>query len=290
MIRFIKFILVGLPAFSSMVQAGDCKSNDIEHKNVLNCNCVKQDQCPYLNCATVCGGLTIDKRKTTSCVPGCTDADLNCYGCGVWFNTLCNRVKDCLKGKDCDSSGKVQTNGPMVWVYLPGGNEPLITTTDRLAGIEGMADHPIIYKDAFNFAQDPKHFDPNTNAMVLNSLRARTMEQFHIHKCFRPTTTNPRALARLDHAPPNPAKTLVEIPKQKSTDPRLWCKSVAKGQGPVTGFVEAITELFHRGGKDPICKQRAGAGVLQDNNGRRWGCVTDNSAGPLPYFCSGTFH
>lgn len=291
MIRFIKFLLVSLPAFSSVVQAGDCKSNEIQHKDVLKCNCQDHsDKCPALtNCNPICN-LSIDNRKTKSCVPGCTDADAPCKGCGLWFSTLCNHIKDCLKGKACDASGKVQQNGPMVWMYLPGGNEPLITTTDRLAGIEEMADHPTIYKDAFNFAQDPKHFEPDSRALVLNSVRARTMEQFHIHKCFRPTTASPRALARLDKAPPNLTKKLVEILPKGPKEPRLWCMSVAKGQGAVTGFVEAIEELFHRGGKDPVCKGRAGAAVIQDNNQRRWGCVTDNQQGPLPYFCAGHNH
>lgn len=294
MIRFIKFLLVGLPAFSSVVQAaGDCKSDEIEHKNVLNCNCQGHlDLCPASMPLCKTCGFDIQYRKTKShspaCIPGCTDNDATCSGCGIWFSTLCNHLKDCLKGKACDASGPVITNGPMVWVYLPGGNEPLFTTTDRLPGILEMADHPIIYKDAFNFAQDPKYFDPSSRALVLNSVRSRTMEQFHIHKCFRPTTGSPRALARLDKAKANPTKTLEEILPKGKDDPRLWCMSVTKG--PVTDFVQAIEELLHRGGTDPICRGLAGAAVIQDNHQRRWGCVTDNQQGPLPYFCAGHGH
>lgn len=295
MIRFIKFLLVGLPAFSSVVQAADCKSNEIQHKDVLGCNCQDhKDFCTTASPLCKTCKLEIKERKTTSpypaCVPGCTDKDAPCKSCGIWFSTLCNHVKDCLKGKACDASGPVQQNGPMVWVYLPGGNEPLITTTDPLPGILEMAEHPTIYKDAFNFAQDPKHFDPNSRALVLNSVRSRTMEQFHIHKCYRPTTGSPRALARLDHAKLNPTKQLQEILPRKTDEPRIWCMGVAKNQGPVTDFVQAIQELLHRGGKDYICPGLAGAAVLQDNNGRRWGCVTNNRDGPLPYFCSGHGH
>ncbi|KAK1246954.1 hypothetical protein MKX08_000756 [Trichoderma sp. CBMAI-0020] len=248
MIWFIKFLLVGLPAFSSVVQA-DCRTKEIQHKDVLSCIC--------------------------------QDHQKGCKPSAPFY---------CLKGKPCDASGTVIQNGPMVWVYLPGGDEPLITTSDPLPGILEMANHPTIYKDAFNFAQDPKHFEPDHRALVLNSVRSRTMEQFHIHKCFRPTTGSPRALARLDKAPLNPTKKLIEILPRKPLEPRIWCMGVAKNKGPVTDFVEAIEELLHRGGKDPICPGLAGAAVIQDNNGRRWGCVTDNREGPLPYFCAGHSH
>lgn len=289
MIRFVKFLLVGLSAFSSIVQADDCKSKEIQDRDVSKCICQGHpDNCPALtNCKPICS-LSIDNRKTKSCAPGCTDNDAECRGCGIWFSTLCNHIKDCLKGKACDASGPVTPTGGMVWMYLPGGDEPLFTTTDRLAGIVEMAEHPTIYRDAFNFAQESKHFDPAKNALVLNSVRARTMEQFHIHKCFRPTASSPRALARLDKATPNLTKKLVEILPKKPNEPRLWCMSVANGA--VTGFVEAIEDLFHRGGKDYVCKGRAGAAVIQDNKQRRWGCVTDNQQGPLPYFCSGHNH
>ncbi|KAL7922736.1 hypothetical protein ACQKWADRAFT_320674 [Trichoderma austrokoningii] len=293
MIRFISFLLIGLSALSSV--AADCKSNAIQNKDVSGCICQG-----HLNLCSVSKpfcqtcGLDIEKRNTNShspvCAPGCTDNDAPCSGCGIWFSTLCNRIKDCLKGKACDASGKVEPNGKMVWMYLPGGDEPLITTTDLLPGILEMADHPTIYKDAFNFAQEPKHFDVERKALVLNSVRSRTMEQFHIHVCNRPTAGFPRALARLDTATLNPSKTLVEIPPKNKDDPRLWCMGVAQGKGPVTGFVEAIEELLHRGGKNPICRGRAGAAVIQDNKKRRWGCVTDNREGPLPYFCSGGGH
>lgn len=286
MIRFIKFLLIGLPAFSSIAQAvSDCKSNAITHKDVLGCNCQGHlNLCSVSNPPCQTCGLDIQKRSTNShtpaCIPGCTDNDSKCSSCGIWFSTLCNRIKDCLKGKPCDSSVKISKNGPMAWVLLPGGTEPLITTTDLLPGILEMADHPTIYRDAFNFAQDPKHFNIDKQSLALNSVRSRTMEQFHIHICSR---SKPPAVARLNKAKANPTKKLVEILPKGPNEPRLWCMSVAKG--PITGFVEAIEELLHRGGPNPICRGVAGAGILQDDNKRRWGCVTDYRDGPLPYFC-----
>jgi hypothetical protein len=286
MVRFIKFLFIGIPILSSVVQAGDCNSVDIKNKNVANCDCQGHNNDCYPASCKICN-LNIDNRLTKSCVPGCTDADKKCKGCGLWFSTLCNHLKDCLKGKQCDASGKVQTNGPMVYVYLP-EDEPLITTTNPLPGILEMADHASTYKDAFNFAQEPKNFDPSRQALVLNSVRARTMEQFHIHVCYRPTDQNPRVLARLDKAKLNPSKTLKEIPPMGQKDPGLWCVSVEKGKGPVTGFVESIAGLL--ASAPPPCKGLAGAGIIQDNHGNRWGCVTDNQQGPLPYFCSGHDH
>ncbi|PTB36885.1 uncharacterized protein TrAFT101_007250 [Trichoderma asperellum] len=286
MIHFIRFLLLVLPAFSVVAQTSYCTFDQIRRKDVSGCICQgHKDDCDPVKGCDACG-FEIKERRTHSkapqCPVGCTAQDWNCRGCGIWYTTLCNSLQLCLKGSKCVSSNKISKNGPSSWILLP-QDEPLITNTDLLPGILEMANNPGKYGDAFDFAQ--RNYDPDKQALALNSVRTRTMEQFHIHVCSKPTTQNPRVIKRLQAAKLNPTKELLPIPKLKPTDPNLWCKSVASGKGPVTDFVQSIHALFQK--PKAVCKEIAGAAIVQDFNKNRWGCVTDSKDGPLPDFCSG---
>jgi hypothetical protein len=166
----------------------------------------------------------------------------------------------------------------MIWVLLPEA-EPLVTSTDLLPGILEMADNPQKYGGAFDFAQE--RYNPDRQALVLNSVRSRTMEQFHIHLCYKPTKMNPKVIAILDKATLNPTTELKQIPNQD-----LWCMSVEKGKGPLKDFEKAIHKFLTPGKKNP-CRGLAGAAIIQDSKMNTWGCVTGDQHGPLPAFCAG---
>ncbi|KAL6906740.1 hypothetical protein GGI43DRAFT_395592 [Trichoderma evansii] len=294
MIQFIRFLLIVLPTLSSIAQGAFCTLDDIRDKNVAqtHCDCRPHvDQCtPVQGCFTC--GLEIKKKCThgglsEKCYVGCTDKDWNTKGCGIWYHTLCNELQLCLKGNpSCQTSTQIKKGGGMSWIVLPEGNDPLVTTTDLLPGILEMAHNSGRYGGAFDFAQEK--YDPTKQALALNSVRSRTMEQFHIHMCPKPQKGT-KILKRLEKA--TPTSYMKYIPTLNPGDPNLWCLGV-KGKGPIKNFVETIgKELAQLAKIDPktqkpfICEGLASAAIIQDGHLNTWGCISENKDGPIGDFC-----
>lgn len=290
MIQFIRFLLLVLPFLSSVAQGTYCTFNEIRTKNVGKCTCQKhQDKCAAVVGCQTCTWDIKEKRThggpKEGCYVGCKDKDWNCRGCGVWYTSLCNQLQLCLKGSPhCQAEPKVQP-GSTSWIVLPEGKDPLVTTTDLLPGILEMLNNPGKYGGAFDFAQD--HYNPKTQALALNSVRSRTMEQFHIHMCPRPAKGT-KVLPRLDKATPASSSNMQFIPKTKPDDPNLWCLGV-KGKGPIKNFVQAINaqlqKIDPKTKKPLICKGLASAAIIQDSHLNTWGCVSDDPKGPIGNFC-----
>ncbi|EGR44193.1 uncharacterized protein TRIREDRAFT_124259 [Trichoderma reesei QM6a] len=280
MAQSIQYLLLLLGAFATLIQASPqakpplpyCDMKQIHTMNVANCRCRPH----YKGCFTAARTCHMDipNRHTNSYYPGCTDNDKLCLGCGLWFHTLC----DCVKGPSgCTHQGTVQPNGDQVWFLTPVG-EKLVTTTDILPGILEMADNPAKYGESWNFAQ--KYYDPGSEALALNSVRARTHEQFHIHVCKKPDVKkDAKVLKILDTAKHNTGPTLEQVGNND-----LWCRTVTKGNGPVRHFAEAIQAFLATG---QLCKGLAGAAIIRDAHENLWACVTGDQHGPLAQFCAG---
>ncbi|KAL7788626.1 hypothetical protein V8C37DRAFT_388014 [Trichoderma ceciliae] len=281
MIQFIRFLPILLPALASLVQADaatpllpPCNISDIQGMNVNGCECQKHhDGCSATGCYTC--GLLINDRHTNykNCDVGCTNDDKYCMGCGVWFSTLC----DCLKGSSskCNHTGEVKPNGPMIWVLLP-KDEPLVTTTNLLPGILEMTEDYQKYGGGWDFAQE--RYDPGTQALALNSVRSRTMEQLHIHLCPKPTKQEPKVFDILSKATLNPTHRFVKVQDD------LYCISVENGKGPLKNFAEDIHNFMK---EKKICEGLLGAGIMRDYHNNTWGCITGNWDGPVASFCAG---
>ncbi|KAL6878570.1 hypothetical protein J3F83DRAFT_723051 [Trichoderma novae-zelandiae] len=283
MAQSIKYILILLTAFAMLIQAQPqakpapspklppyCDSNQITTMDVKKCRCRPH----YNGCFTKVDTCKLDipNRHTNSKLPGCSDNDKLCQGCGLWFHTLC----DCIKGPSgCEHEGTVTPGGKAVWFLTP-KDEKLVTTTDVLPGILEMAKDPAKYEEAWTFAQ--KHYDPGSEVLALNSVRSRTHEQFHIHVCKRPDVSkDPKVLKILETAPHNTGPTLKRVGNND-----IWCRTVASGNGPVRNFVAAIQAFLKT---KTLCEGLVGAAIIRDSHQNLWACVTGDQHGPLAQFC-----
>jgi hypothetical protein len=259
-----------LPALASFVHADYCNSREINSLDVGSCSCAAFAPSCTTTCAPECTHSVI--RFTKHCSVGCTDNDWNCKGCGIWFHTLC----DCIQRPDlCPHTGTVKIGGDMMWFLLDKNGEkgtPLVTTTDILPGILEMARNPGRYEEGWIFAQ--RQYTPKNEALALNSQRSRTHEQFHIHLCKKPQH---KVYDILSTASPNPSGQLKPVKGHED----LYCMSTP--QAPLKGFATAIRDAL--GQYKKICKELAGAGLIQDNRGNIWGCLTTDPQGPEPAFC-----
>lgn len=253
---------------TSKKRATYCSSVQIHSMDVAQCDCQPQQS----SCSTICPVCTPvlqSKKYTLSCTGGCTDQESSCEGCGIWFHTLC----DCLKNQAiCTTSGPVTQGGPMIWALLSqGSGDNLVTTTDLLPGILEMAANPTRYDPGWVFAQ--RQYQPSTQALALNSYRARTQEQLHIHVC----TLNQGTYNTLSSEPLISSGHL----EQLTGDPSLYCLTVPGG-GTVNHFASTIQDFLNH---NTVCQELVGAGIMQDKHGNTWACVTTNSAGPIGKFC-----
>ncbi|KAL7932208.1 hypothetical protein V8C35DRAFT_307687 [Trichoderma chlorosporum] len=296
MTQLTNLLLVLLSAFASVIQAQtpgkpspspspkppppppSCLIKDIRQMDVSKCDCEGHHDGCHADCKVCPKQYTVDHRDTTSpgCAVGCTDADKECKGCGLWFSTLCN----CIKKGNCDHLGSYTTPGKDAVFVLTQGDEQLVTTTDLLPGILEMAKNPDRYEPAWSWAQE-QHWDQATQALALNSVRSRTHEQFHIHLCPKPEAPERRILDIVDAIPVKDHIHGSEL-KQVGQNYDLWCRTIENTQKPiVNNFVESIREALPK----VACDKLAGAGIIRDKYHNIWACVTNNTSGPLSYFC-----
>lgn len=244
----------------------ECTSNNIQKLRVDSCVCPpRADGCKGNPCKA-CGHDA--PKDVTACSTTCTQSEVTCKGCGIFFNSLCR----CLRHNyaDCITNIPITVGGEAVWALLPGHDN--LTTTNKL--ISGILDLSTKENRAFGdrgwmFAQE--NYNPKKDALLLNSWRARTHEQVHIHRCAVNETTRDM-LSKED-----PVR--VYHLSQTKGDPDLWCIADRKG-GPIMEFASNIS-LFLTAGYQGVCPQLVGAGILRDKKKRTWACATTNSAGPL---------
>ncbi|KND91748.1 hypothetical protein TOPH_03791 [Tolypocladium ophioglossoides CBS 100239] len=240
----------------------NCDTTQISHMNVGSCSCAGQ----LSGCSSNCGvcGITSIPKAVRNCAPGgCMDNQDDCMGCGIWFHSLCNCVQH---PQTCTNSGTIKLNGPPVWVLLETDN--LITTTELLPGILQMGTS---HDEGWIFAQE--NYKPGYQAVWLNSVRSRDMEQVHIHTCDRNShTTNVLSDEKVISS-----TSLVQL----KGDPELYCLGV-NNDVTIRGFSTALAAFL---AKPPVCKELVGAGILHDHKGRTWACASTTQAGPKGKFC-----
>ncbi|KAJ3457768.1 hypothetical protein MRS44_014909 [Fusarium solani] len=254
--------------FTTLLPRGpvECTSTNIQKMTVESCECPPPAEGCKGHPCRACGHDAPKDVKV--CDTTCKQSEVTCEGCGLFFNSLCR----CLKNKhgDCITNQPIRVGGDDIWALLP-GHDNLTTTNKLLSGILDMSNQ---VNRAFGdrgwvFAQ--KNYDPSREALLLNSWRARTHEQVHIHRCAVNETTRD-VLSSEDTVK---SGQLTQMKK----DPDLWCITREKGVTATT-FATSISEFLdanHQG----VCAKLVGAGILRDNNMRTWACATTNSAGPL---------
>lgn len=250
-----------------------CNSRNITSMDVGTCTCQPERfGCQNFSSCSVCGIPALQSyRNMTSCDRGCEDRDWNCEGCGLWFHSLC----DCLQQPTkCNTSSPIQSGTPPIWALLEttGTAHNLITTTEHVPGILELSNAPQRYDAGWVFAQE--HYNPQREALALNSFRARTHEQIHIHVCPR----NSNLPGILSKETPNFSNRFVPL----LNDPQVHCITVLSST-VLRNFATNIVSFLSTTSE---CPKLVGAGIIQDSQGvYTWGCVTINSAGPLAKLC-----
>ncbi|CAH0037431.1 unnamed protein product [Clonostachys rhizophaga] len=259
-----------------------CSTSEIERMDLSNCRCQeKVSGCQAgVVCEAVCGLPVTKPKDVLHCDRGCTDDQNNCEGCGIWFHSLCN----CLKTPDkCPHTGTVKKDShDSVWALITNGtNDDLITNTKIIPSIEELTaqEGNVGWDFAQSFSTDVGFHNYSATALALNSWRARTHMQIHIHLCDKNMTTYTH-LSTAKELPATPGTSDYRL-KQLDTDPDLYCISVPKN-GAIQKFGELV-DYFRRG---TDCTRRVGAGIMHDKRGNTWGCATFNSAGGVAKFCS----
>jgi hypothetical protein len=132
--------------------------------------------------------------------------------------------------------------------------------------------HP--YHDgAWLFAQ--QNYKTDSQGLALNPVIVRTMEHVHIHVCKRN-----KAMGKTLGGQTIPSRSqLVPLPG----DGEMYCRWVSGG--PVKDFAGDVANFLANPPSKTICKDQVGAGMMTDDKGRFWACVTTNRNGPLEKVC-----
>lgn len=255
-----------------------CNTSQIHLMDVGGCECrekLKESKtCPPRDC-TDCS-LKPTVKDVHSCHDDCDDRQADCIGCGIYFHSLC----DCLQSPKCRTTGDVKPGAPAVWALLEtkADEDDLITSTRLIRGIIDMGKDVPFADEGWVFAQDPYAYKPKVKALALNSFRARTHSQVHIHVCNSSDT-----LYKQLSDEPLTNKNSNSFVRLKE-DPDLYCLMVPNG-GVISKWSQLIEDFLKN---SAYCPEQVGAGILEDHRNVTWGCVTTNTAGPIGKFCNTT--
>ncbi|SPO06930.1 uncharacterized protein DNG_09624 [Cephalotrichum gorgonifer] len=187
--------------------AKSCSTSEISSMDLSSCTCAGQlSGCIKYSTCPACKTGSSAIKDIRDCTQGCTDTEWDCQACGLWFHTLC----DCIYHPNtCTNSGTITPHGAAVWVLLE--KDHLVTTTEKLPGILEMKD---THDEGWIFAQEHRP-NPGSDAVWINSVYARQMEQVHIHSCPR----NSQTAAMLAKETIKSDKHLVQLQQDKE----LYC-------------------------------------------------------------------
>ncbi|KAF4466282.1 hypothetical protein FALBO_6864 [Fusarium albosuccineum] len=249
-----------------------CTSNDISTMNVDDCECPDVlDYCPVKSCK-ICDTTGLDAlRKSKSCDKGCSNEDVTCAGCSLWFNSMCQ----CLKnpgGCVTDRTIHPSKDNP-VWAHVATPMTPgfVVTTSEHIPGILEMGKDRD--NEGWSFAQHV--YDPAHEALALDSFLTRRYEQVHINVCRK----NKQAFAffnELDAGDFN--GTLTRMRGQYQAE--IYCMT---SQDRLDDFAYTVRDWIDE--NNDVCPELVGAGIITDRLGNTWGCVTTSPDGPRDLFC-----
>ena len=255
-------LLAFLTAFSIAQPLGDnhCHSDWIENDD-LHPSCV----CEVGNSGT-CHPRSLGTCNTQALTSkselesghgneGCTEANYGCNSCYLWFDSVCNLLKD----------GKYDHSPSGLWVRL---NDGKVTSKKRMPGILELSSEEI-----WEWGQT---LADSSHALVINSVKARKQEQIHMHVCDVKTGSKGVRdilgdLKRSDYT------DLTKVPKHN------WlCRVEAKKYAPITGVT---ADIKGKTLKDGDCANLIGAAVLTDSHDYTWMCLTTGLGSTQGDFC-----
>ncbi|KAF4460755.1 hypothetical protein FALBO_12452 [Fusarium albosuccineum] len=250
-----------------------CSTSDISAMNVRNCTCSPRTTGCILKQCSACGRDSFKKIK--DCNKGCRDDERVCQNCQIWFHDLCQRLK---RTTGAITSGEIKKNGDAIWLVIETaeGQDNLITSTRQIPGILELVNstNRNLGDEGFVFAQ--QQYDPASQALALNSWRARAQEQVHIHVCNLNKT--------MRHILSTEARPMFGQLTRIRQDPDLWCMARLNGAS-VRTFATTLFKFLdsnHPG----VCDKLVGAGIMRDARGDTWACASTNSKGMIGKFCA----
>lgn len=261
-----------------------CTSQQILQKDLSNCDCRGgqsqcNTQCSAGPTATDCPAMVLSQLTLEDCPSHCVSKfNQYCDACWIWFYALCS----CLKNGNCQKSA---ANSPF-WVKL--GKE--LATTDSpipdILTLQGV--HAMLAIFGWDFGQDqtlsPPISDPNSEALVINSVHSITENQIHMHIC--PFNQNMRNfLSGLYQGSPSFYGVPRDIPSPYAGQ-KMWCQASQTVGLPISG--NAVSDEINFVLQQPgVCRYYVGAAVMRDKNGYTWGCVTaDHLSTEYQRFCA----
>ncbi|KAF9891677.1 hypothetical protein FE257_003689 [Aspergillus nanangensis] len=259
--KSIIFTIISILFLPHEIRSADCTENDISQFSVSSCTC--RDS--FHDCPTTCplpGGCgPTPTPKLNTCDVGCTDANIDCNACNLYFGGLCR----CIRDRDCFHDGSTDP-----WTLLH--DKTLITTSHRIPGIlELGADNRGWQLGQLALKQgEGSTFDHGT--LALNSVTSRTEDQVHIHVCDRPSS-----LLRdyLDKQMPGDFQSL----KATDFEGAGFSKQEVRCQAAKTAqfnMAQLVTNYLMS--LSPCDNFHVGAGLVNDKSGNTWGCITPHGS------------
>lgn len=235
----------------------NCKSEWIATLNVGSCTCVSGKDPKCQSCPLQCGGNSFS--KLIDCGKGCSDTNMACDSCFIWFDQVCN----CVKSGNCQHSPTTPA-----WMLLaPGTPDAVISTTQQMSGIlELNSDVPWDWGQSI--------LSRRSQALVINSVLRRSQEQIHIHVCQALQSMQTK-LGTLRH---QDFQKMTAVPN----DHALLCRAEQDEATPITRVMADIQQQI----ASAACKDYVGAAVVVDDHNRAWACVTTDTRLTQDAFCS----
>jgi len=256
------FLLLPLYTYAAV-----CRASDIQQVSVGSCTCASSFPNTNCNqCPAICGGSPNDKLRM--CSEGCTDNNINCSACDIYFENLCG----CLQDKKC-----YHTQNTDPWTLLHKGT--LITTPHLIRGILEVGSDNRGWQLGQDTLLNKITSSRAYGTLAMNSVLARTKEQVHIHVCDQLKSALRGNLNNLYKSSPSAYKSLTAMPFSVGgfAPGKIHCQaSQTKGnnQFPMADLVRSY--LSSLGSCDD--RVHVGAGLITDSNDYTWGCVTDGGS------------
>lgn len=240
-----------------------CHSDWIQNDQLSDkCACELGDPtvCSKMDLGT-CNGkdlLSTSELMTGHQTEGCTEANAGCDSCFLWFNKVCTCLKD----------GCVDSPTTHSWIQLPDGK---LTSKQRMAGILELSS-----EEPWEWGQS---LASSSQALVINSVKARKQEQIHMHICEARTGKPGGVRELLGGLRRSDYGSLTQVKNQGD----WWCRVEDKKNTPITNV---ISDIKSKVTKNPGCSNLIGAAVLTDTNDYKWVCLTTGLGSTQGQFCA----
>ncbi|PKY05260.1 hypothetical protein P168DRAFT_304293 [Aspergillus campestris IBT 28561] len=253
-------LLILLP---TPTHTADCTEAEISQWSTTSCTChdpntftICPHTCPLGPASAQCAPNP--NTHLQQCHVGCTDANKDCTTCDLYFGGMCR----CTRSQNCFHDASTDP-----WTLLH--DHKLITTSHHTPGILDL------HGDNRGWELGQIVFATGTvssradGALAMNSVHSRSEEQVHIHVCDRPVSVFRTYLNGIaSPAAYTQGLTPMDFDQLGFQKHSVLCRAQK------TGLSSAA----------PCAWYYVGAGLITDQKGYTWGCVTTTGSAEF-LFC-----